>query len=185
MTSTVDVLIDRIIDREGGYVNHPSDPGGATKFGITQRVARANGYQGDMRDLTRTAACVIYRREYIEKPGFLPIAEIDVDVAEEVIDSGVNAGAARAALWFQQALNVLNRRGVDYPDVAEDGKIGPRTISAFQALRRKRGEAGARRLMLRMLNGLQIGHYYDLAKGGTKFEDFMVGWVDGRIGSLD
>ncbi len=181
---TVDEMIDGILDREGPFVDHPSDPGGATKYGITQRVARANGYQGHMRDLTKAVAREIYRREYIEKPGFLGIAEVDPLVAEEVIDTGVNTGQARAALWFQQALNVLNRRAVDYPDIVEDGKIGPKTISAFQALRRKRGEAKARQLMLKALNGLQFMHYFGLAKGGTQFEDFMVGWLDSRIGAL-
>ncbi len=181
---TVDEMIDGILDREGPFVNHPSDPGGATRYGITQRQARADGYQGSMRDFPKEWARRIYRREYIEKPGFLGIAEVDPLVAEEVIDSGVNTGQARAALWFQQALNVLNRRAVDYADIVEDGKIGPKTISAFQALRRKRGEAKARQLMLKALNGLQFMHYFGLAKGGTQFEDFMVGWLDSRIGAL-
>lgn len=178
---TVDEMIAGILSREGGYVNHPSDPGGATNFGITERVARANGYAGHMRDLPKATAVKIYRREYVEKPGFLAIAEIDPLVAEEVIDSGVNAGQARAAKWFQQSLNVLNRRQVDYADVVDDGKIGPRSIDAFRALRRKRGDAAARRLMLKCLNGLQFMHYYGLAAGNTKFEDFMVGWVDSRL----
>jgi lysozyme family protein len=181
MMSNVDKMIDGILDREGGYVNHPSDPGGATNFGITQRVARANGFQGDMRTLTKGQARNIYRREYIEKPGFTAIAEIDPIVAEEVIDSGVNAGQKRSALWFQQSLNVLNRRGKDYADIVEDGDIGPGTISAYRALIRKRGMVTAGRLMLRCLNGLQFAHYFNLAKGGTKFEDFMIGWVDSRI----
>lgn len=178
---TIDEMIAGILDREGGYVNHPSDPGGATNFGITQRVARANGYQGDMRSLPKQTAINIYRREYVEKPRFLAIAEIDPLVAEEVIDSGVNAGTSRAARWFQQSLNVLNRRQVDYSDVVDDGIIGPKSIAAFQALRRKRGAATARRLMLKCLNGLQFMHYYSLAAGNTKFEDFMPGWVDGRL----
>lgn len=181
---TVDEMIDGILRREGGYVNHPSDPGGATNYGITQRVARASGYAGHMRDLPLATARAIYRREYVERAGFMPVAEVDTAVAEELIDSGVNVGPARARLWFQQALNVLNRRGVDYVDIAEDGKIGPATISAFQALRRKRGAFGARSLMLKTLNGLQFMHYFNLSKGGTKFEDFMVGWVDSRIGEL-
>ncbi|WP_234179222.1 glycoside hydrolase family 108 protein [Sphingopyxis sp. NFH-91] len=184
MNPQIAAMIDGIIGREKGYVNHPSDPGGATIWGITERVARANGYTGDMRVMPQAVARDIYYREYIVKPGFLGIAEIDPAVAEEVIDSGVNAGQKRAALWFQQALNVLNRRGVDYADIAEDGIIGRGSIAAFQALRRKRGDAGARRLMLKALNGLQFMHYYGLAKGGTKFEDFMPGWVDGRIGAL-
>lgn len=181
---TIDEMIEGILDREGGFVDHPSDPGGATMYGITQKVARANGYAGPMRSLPKSTAIDIYRREYIEKPGFLAIAEIDPLVAEELIDSGVNAGPQRARLWFQQALNALNRRQRDYPDIAEDGKIGPRSIAAFQALRRRRGEAKARQLMLKALNGLQFAHYFDLAKGGTKFEDFFPGWLDSRIGSL-
>jgi len=174
-------MIDGILKREGGFIDHPSDPGGATNYGITERVARANGYRGPMRDLPIATARDIYLREYVEKPGFLPIAEIDPIVAEEVIDSGVNAGQKRAALWFQQSLNVLNRRQKDYADIAEDGDIGPATIAAYRALIRKRGMQTAGRLMLRCLNGLQFAHYFNLAKGGTKFEDFMIGWIDGRI----
>lgn len=185
MNPAIAAMIDDILAREGGFVNHPSDPGGATNFGITQRVARAYGFTGNMRNLTRDQAREIYYREYIVKPGFLAIAEIDVHVAEEVIDSGVNAGQSRAGLWFQQALNVLNRRGSDYADIGEDGKIGKASIGAFQALRRRRGELAARRLMLKALNGLQFKHYYELARSNAKFEDFMVGWVDGRIGAID
>lgn len=178
-------MIDGILEREGGFVNHPSDPGGATNWGITQRVARANGYTGDMRNLPKQTAREIYRREYIEKPGFLGLAEIDTLVAEEVIDSGVNVGSQRAATWFQQALNVLNRRQKDYEDVVEDGVIGPRTLAAFGALQKKRGISTTRRLMLKALNGLQFMHYYSLAKDkNSKFQDFMPGWIDGRIGSL-
>src|SRR5690349_1456205 len=56
----VDRLIDALIDREGGYVNHPADKGGPTCFGITEAVARAHGYRGAMRDLPRDEAVGIY-----------------------------------------------------------------------------------------------------------------------------
>lgn len=181
---SIDAMIEGIISREGGYVNHPSDPGGATNWGITQRVARANGYRGDMRQLPKATAISIYRREYIEKPGFLPVAEIDLAVAEELIDSGVNAGQKRAALWLQKALNILNSRQRDYADIAEDADIGPATIAALRALIRRRGAMTARRLLLKALNGFQFEHYRSLAAGNTKFEDFMVGWLDHRIGAL-
>jgi lysozyme family protein len=180
----IDEIISGIVTREGGFVDHPSDPGGATNWGITERVARANGFTGSMRTLPKATAIAIYRREYVEKPGFLPLAEIDPLLAEELIDSGVNAGPRRAAIWFQQALNVLNRRARDFADVAEDGQIGPATIAAYRALRRLRGETAARRLMLKAMNGLQFMHYYSLSKADQKFEDFMVGWVDHRIGDL-
>ena len=56
MDDVVDVhgLIDALIDREGGFVDHPADSGGPTCFGITQAVARAHGYAGPMRQLPRT-----------------------------------------------------------------------------------------------------------------------------------
>lgn len=57
-------LIEDVIDREGGYVDHPADRGGATRYGITQAVARAEGYTGAMRDLPRALAARIYRRHY-------------------------------------------------------------------------------------------------------------------------
>lgn len=180
----IDQMVDGILAREGGFVDHPSDPGGRTNFGITERVARANGFTGNMRHLTKEQAREIYIEQYIRRPKFLGIAERDVAVAEEVIDSGVNAGQDRASKWFQMALNVFNRRGVDYPDVVVDGDVGPRTLGAFDNLRRVRGTDKARILMLRMLNGLQIGHYYALAEDNTKFEDFMPGWVLNRIGDL-
>jgi lysozyme family protein len=184
MTDAVDKMIAGILEREGGYVDHPSDPGGRTKYGITERVARANGYTGHMRNLPIEQAIRIYRTQYVERPGFLPIAEVDELVAEEVIDSGVNAGVGRAAKWFQQSLNLLNRRERDYADIAVDGQIGPKTMAAFIALRGKRGASGAQRLMLKALNGYQFDHYASLADGNTKFENFVIGWLDHRIGAI-
>ena len=180
----VDEMIAGIVQREGDYVNHPDDPGGATRWGFTERSARAAGYQGHMRDFPLAMAVELYKREYVAKPGFLEICELDPYVGEEVVDSGVNAGTKRAGLWFQQALNVLNRRGMDYADIAEDGIVGPGTMRAFKGLRKRRGELKARQLMLKALNGLQFMHYYNLADKSQKFESFMVGWLDHRIGSL-
>lgn len=184
MTPAIAKVIDGIIEREGGFVDHPSDPGGKTCWGITQAVARANGYVGDMRQLPKERARQIYYQQYIVKPGFSGIAELDPAVAAEMIDSGVNCGPARAASWFQQLLNMFNQGGKDYADIAEDGKVGPNSISAFQALRRKRGAAAASDAMLKGLNGLQFGHYANLARGNQKFEAFMFGWVAHRIGAL-
>lgn len=65
----LNILIDALLDREGGYVNHPADRGGPTGFGITEAVARANGYRGAMRALPRDEAAAIYRRLYWLRPG--------------------------------------------------------------------------------------------------------------------
>lgn len=173
-------IIDGVIAVEGGYVDHPSDPGGATNFGITQKVARANGYRGHMRDLPRSTAFQIYWLQYVVGPNFDDVAEIDEKVAEELIDTGVNAGQARAALWFQQALNAFNERGRGYLAIAEDGDIGPATLAAFRAFKRRRG-VGATKAMLGALDALQGEHYLSLAKGDSKFEDFVFGWFSHRI----
>jgi lysozyme family protein len=64
----VDLLIEALIEREGRYVNHPDDRGGATCYGITESVARAHGYAGGMRNLPRAEAAAIYRRLYWIRP---------------------------------------------------------------------------------------------------------------------
>jgi lysozyme family protein len=55
------------LKHEGGYSNHPADRGGATNFGITERVARSHGYQGDMKDIPIDTVRNIYRTSYWEK----------------------------------------------------------------------------------------------------------------------
>jgi lysozyme family protein len=64
----VENLIDEVIGREGGYSNHPADRGGATRWGVTEKVARAHGYRGDMRSFPRGEAVAIYRRIYWSGP---------------------------------------------------------------------------------------------------------------------
>lgn len=85
-------LIDTVIGREGGYSNHPADRGGATRWGITEAVARAHGYRGDMRGFPREEAVGIYQRVYWTRPGFDRIAPLAPDIAAELFDTGVNMG---------------------------------------------------------------------------------------------
>lgn len=180
---TIQSIINGVIAIEGGYVDHPSDPGGATKYGITERVARANGYKGRMQDLPASTAYAIYHTRYVVGPNFDDVAAIDEKVAEELIDSGVNAGTDRAATWFQECLNSLNERGKAYPGIGEDGDIGPATIAAFKAFKARRGKASTL-IMLRALDAKQGAHYLSLAKDDSKFEDFLNGWLANRIGNV-
>ena len=85
----IDQLIDEVIGREGGYSNHPADRGGATRWGVTEAVARAHGYRGDMRSFPREDAVEIYRRLYWIKPGFDQVATRAPKVAAELFDTGV------------------------------------------------------------------------------------------------
>lgn len=172
-------MIEATIGKEGGYSNHPADRGGPTRWGITERVARKNGYKGDMKELPRETAVAIYRQEYAIAPGFAAVAEISPSVGEELFDTGVNMGPAVPSLWFQQALNGLNDGGKLYGDILEDGDIGPGTLAAFKAYRRARG-AEADAVMLKALNCLQGARYVELARTRKANEAFLYGWLRTR-----
>ena len=113
-----DTAFDRLIGHEGGYVDHPDDPGGQTNWGVTIAVARASGYAGPMRDMPRGTAKAIYRTQYWEKvrADSMPFA-----VAFQVFDAAVNHGTRQAAKFLQRAAGV-----------ADDGAIGPQTLAAVQ-----------------------------------------------------
>jgi lysozyme family protein len=180
MTEKIDRMIDRLIQREGGFVDHPDDPGRATKYGITERVARENGYEGEMIALPRSFAEQVYRKRYVADPGFINILPVLPRVADELVDSGVNAGPGKAARWLQEALNLLNRKGRDFADILVDGQIGPKTMSALTALTVRRGKA-AEELLVRTLDGLQFCHYRRITQADPDFESFFTGWIAHRI----
>jgi len=173
--------IDAILAKEQGYVDHPADRGGSTNWGITEAVARRDGWRGDMRDMPVSLAREIYRRRYIVEPGFDLVARIDEQVAHELIDTGVNMGPARAAEMLQRSLNVFNGQGSRYPDVFVDGRIGPVTLDALRAFLRWRGAKGQLAL-LNALNCLQGARYIDIAESNPSQESFVFGWMVNRIG---
>lgn len=177
---TIEVLLDRIISREGGYVNHPDDRGGETIWGITKWVARKNGYTGAMKDMPREEAERIYREEYFKAPGFDVVSSVYPGVAAELFDSGVNLGQHWPALWLQMCLNSFNMKGDWWPDIAEDGDIGPATMRALRAYKDRRGAAGEV-VMLKLLNCLQGARYCDIARSRVANESFIYGWIDKRI----
>lgn len=177
----VDQFISDLIGVEGGYVNHPDDRGGPTKFGITQAVARAFGYKADMMDMPRSVAEAIYKQRYWEQPGFGQVAEHSEAIAVELLDTGVNMGQAVASKFLQRSLNVMNQQGKIYPDIAADGAIGNLTIAALQAFLKHRGKPGET-VMLRALNSLQGARYIELAESRPQNESFVYGWFSNRVG---
>jgi lysozyme family protein len=113
LPNDVHEVIDRLIAREGGLVDDPDDPGGLTKYGISQR-----SYPDlDIRNLTAPVAATIYYTDYYLKAGLykIPLAH-----AEPVLDMCVNAGIGPAVKLAQKAANTQ-----------ADGVIGPSTVSAF------------------------------------------------------
>lgn len=184
MEHGVDVgqLIEALLEREGGYVNHPADKGGSTCFGITEAVARAHGYSGAMRQLPREEAAAIYRRLYWLRPRIDEVAKRSPAVAAELFDTGVNMGPAVAVTFLQRALTALNRNGKDYSDLVPDGRIGKVTLQALDAFLIIRGKLAGETVLLRALEALQGERYLRLAERRPANEAFLYGWLANRIG---
>ncbi|MES2137578.1 MAG: glycosyl hydrolase 108 family protein [Pseudomonadota bacterium] len=188
-------LVEALIEREGGYVSNPADKGGPTCFGITEAVARANGYRGPMRQLPRHEAAAIYRRLYWLRPRFDEVARRSARVAAELFDTGVNMGPGVAATFLQRALTALNRNATDYPDLVPDGRIGAVTLAALDAFLAARGSSppagvdghdrqrsSGETVLLRALEALQGERYLRLAERRPANEAFLYGWLANRIG---
>lgn len=178
---TVDQEIAGVIQREGDYSNHPSDKGGPTRWGITEQVARAYGYTGDMRALPIATASAIYKRRYWTDPKFDQVAAIYPRVGSELFDSGINMGQAVAGKFLQRALNLLNAGATLYPDLKVDGQIGAITIQALAGYKKARGAAGET-VLVKVLDGFQVAYYADITEGRPANEAFFYGWIANRIG---
>lgn len=174
------LFIDRILKAEGGYSDHPADKGGPTNFGITQAVARANGYRGEMAHLPESLAREIYKKRYVVRPGFDRVAVVHSGLAYELVDTGVNMGPAVAATFLQRWLNGFNQQGSRYADVFVDGNIGEVTIAALRAFLAWRGEEGAR-VLIAAVNCTQGSRYLDIAEANSAQEAFLYGWVKNRV----
>lgn len=179
---TVEQLIEELMEREGGYVNHPADRGGPTRYGITEAVARAHGYRDAMSEFPLEEAAAIYRRLYWLRPRFDQVAERSPRVAAELFDTGANMGPAVAATFLQRALTALNRGGKDFADLVPDGRVGPATIAALDACLEARGRRGGETVLLRALEALQGERYLRLAEKRPANEAFLYGWLANRIG---
>ncbi len=177
---TKDDIFNAILGKEGGYVNHPDDKGGPTNWGITQATARAHGYTGDMRDLTREQALNILEADYWYGPRFDQVATVSPLIAAELCDTGVNMGPSVQVKWFQRWLNVFNNQQQLYPDLIADGLIGPRSISALKSFLAKRGSEGESVLLL-AINCSQGQRYLELAEQRPANESFIYGWIRERV----
>ena len=125
----VRTIAEEIVRREGGYVNDPDDPGGATNFGVTIHTMRRLGLDldqdgaitpEDVRRLTRAQAVDIFIEHYFHRPR---IDDLPGPIQPSVFDMYVNAGA-NAVRLLQRLLNDMRL------PVSVDGVIGPQTIAA-------------------------------------------------------
>ncbi len=175
--------IERTIGKEGKYSDNPHDAGGKTMWGITENVARKNGYTGDMRNLPRSTAVAIYANEYFIAPRFSDIVPLSTAIAEELFDTGVNMGTSIPGQFLQRSLNTLNMSHKNAPlfeELVVDGKIGPATIRALTAFLKLRGKEGEV-VMLTMLNSLQGVRYIELCERRESNKEFVYGWFRHRV----
>jgi len=123
MSISVEHIIKDIIRREGGYVNHPNDRGGPTKYGITQRtLSRYLGREAtieDVKNMTQETAYEIYERDYYKGPR---IDTIPTEIQAVVTDASVLYGPKRAIIFLQ---NIVNEAG--FGPISTDGILGPNT----------------------------------------------------------
>lgn len=177
----IEQYLQELIKREGGYVNNPVDRGGATKFGITEAVARVSGFKGHMQDLPLSVAKEIYRKQYWISPRFDQVNLISNAVAEVLLDTGVNCGTGFAKPLLQRALNLLNNQDKGgWPDLVIDGIYGPVTLNVLKTFMAKRGEKGEK-VLIRVLNIIQGQRYIEICERNPTQEQFFYGWINNRI----
>lgn len=154
---TITQIANEIVAREGGFVDDPDDPGGATHFGVTVHTMRRLGLDlnsdgqvdaNDVRVLTRTHAVSIFVEHYFRAPR---IDRLPSELHASVFDMYVNAGA--------NAVKILQRLLGDMRiAVSVDGVIGPRTIDAA-----KQAMAAAPRHLVDAYGIARRNYYYSLA----------------------
>lgn len=169
-------IIASTIGLEGGYVNHPSDPGGETNMGITKKVAVQHGYTGPMKALPRAVAQSIYYQAYLVAPGYEPLLALDAAVTEEMFDTTVNMGPARPGRFFQQSLNEI----CPALKLKVDGQVGPASIAGFARCQRTL----LCQAMLPRLDAKQLAEYDRLVRVNASLKTFHRGWVSHRVGNV-
>lgn len=127
MNKNFQQALEKVLKHEGGFVNHPADPGGATNKGITlatyRRYIKKNGTVDDLKTLTIEQAGKVYKAQYWDK---VRGDDLPSGLDYAVFDFAVNSGPAKAAKELQKALGVT-----------QDGIIGPITLEAARAANTK------------------------------------------------
>jgi len=140
--TTFQTVIEMVLKHEGGYVDHPSDPGGETNFGISKRAYP----DVDIKKLTPSTAAEIYRQDYWNR---ISGDSLPAGVGVVVMDYAVNSGVSRASKALQSVCNA-----------GKDGIIGPHTLNAVHIACNDNGQEfvieGVTNLRREFIRGLSI-----------------------------
>lgn len=175
MARSVDSMIDDIIRREGGYVDHPADRGGPTNYGITHKtLARyldREVTREDVRQLSKELAAEIYRRAYYLEPR---LDALPSRVRPFLFDSAVNHGPRRAVRFLQQVLNAAG-----FGRLAVDGLAGPTTRHHAET-----GEKAMGPWLLAALAEERRIFYRLIVERDPSQQVFLKGWMN-RVAEFD
>ena len=158
MSNKFSEALEVILHHEGGYVNHPKDPGGETNLGVTKRVYEDFGGTKDMKELTKEDVEPIYKKNYWDRVKGDNLPE-GLDLC--IFDFAVNAGPGRAAKFLQKLIGVT-----------QDGGIGPQTLGALQSAIGEDVRTQTREMIEKYQN--ERHNYYQSL---STFETFGRGWT--------
>ena len=161
--------ITKLLKVEGGYVNHESDRGGETNFGITKKVAVKNGYTGEMKDMPESFAIGVYKDSYWDAQKLDKISGVCPNIAEKMFDIGVNMGIKTSQKFLQQSLNIMTNTN----QISCDGIVGSRTIQKMEMVCKTLSN---RRTLLKILNAYQAMRYISICEKDEGQKVFIKGW---------
>lgn len=156
------------LNNEGGFSNDKYDPGGATKYGITEETLKQYDASLNIRSISKDTAKHIYKTNYWTKAHCDEIAKINNSLAILLFDSGVNIGIKTSTKILQTTINAFYH----YP-IAVDGYIGQKTLFALNLCILKNKES--------FLDAYIAGwrcHYITLTKNNDKLKKFINGWMN-------
>lgn len=166
--NAVEAMIEDILRREGGFVDHPSDRGGPTNFGITLRTLaswrRKDVSRDDVRRMTQTEAREIYKGRYFLQPR---VDRLPAVLQPVTFDMCIHHGPASAIKMLQDVLQAV------HPPCDVDGGIGEETLeSATKALEK----AGAKTLIDKVVDR-RVALFEEIVSKDPSQRVFLKGWL--------
>lgn len=145
---------------EGLYSDHQYDPGGKTKYGITEKIAKKHGLV--VKYLTEHDAMKIYHADFFDKPRLYFIDE--QNICNYVFDMCVNHGIKTGVKIFQKAIYYIQDK------IKIDGVVGIQTLGLYKGIKRKN-------ILLYIMRGLRINFYLKIIDRNKKMRVFRDGWI--------
>lgn len=171
MNKLFEKCFEELIGVEGGFVDDPTDRGGATRYGVTEKVARQNGYTGDMCVFPLSLAKSIYHINYWKIQGLDFVSKIDSRIAKEMFDTGVNMGVRTSVIFLQRAINSMR---LEVFEITEDGLFGDKTLVALNDVCH---DQLGKDTVLKLLNIQQGKRYLEIVRKIPEQRRFIRGWI--------